>query len=103
MSPSILLINSHNFSKNTNYKFFTNSVDSVSGEEGMIITAQLARIVRMITSENSPCVKTAIATRLTGLKGLSSQTASVALNLKMSFFLVTIMNVFDDKTRLIGW
>jgi len=78
---------------------YTNSVDSVRGEAGIIMTAQFAKIVKIMTRENSPCVKTEIETRRTGLKGLSSQTASVALNRKMSFFFVTITNVCNNVKR----
>lgn len=71
-------------------------MDSVVGEAGRIMTKQLVRMVVMMTSEKRPWVKMAMATRRMGLKGLRRYTASVALNRKMSFFLLIITNVYRE-------
>ena len=70
-------------------------MDSVTGDAGMIMTRQLVRMVVMMTNENRPWVKIAIATLRIGLKGLRRYTASVALKRKISFFLLTITNVYE--------
>ncbi len=49
-------------------------------------------------SENSPCVKIAMATLRTGLNGERQYMASVALKRNMSFFFVIKTNVFKKKS-----
>lgn len=79
----------------------TYSVDSVTGEEGMIMTKQLVRMVVIMQSEKSEWVRIPMATRRTGLNGVNSHTAGVALKRKMSFFLLTITNVWKLEMKVI--
>lgn len=69
------------------------SVDSVTGVDGMIITKQFVRMVEMMTNVNNEWVRIPIAARRIGFQGERRYTAFVALNRKMSFFLLTITNV----------
>lgn len=58
---------------------------------------QLVKMVVMMKSENKGCTKMYIATRRIGLNGSRIHMASVALNRKMSFPLLTTTNVWKVK------
>ena len=79
------------------------SVLSMESSGGNVMRMQLTRIVTITKKLNIGWTSIYMATRRIGLNGSNIHNAFVALNLNMSFPLLTTVNVYQRKTQFIRY